>query len=94
MLEKDVERKVGDYAKARGFIVFKFSSPSRASVPDRIFISPFGDVFFIEFKAPGKKATPAQQRELDRINKQGACAWCCDDVDFGKRIIEQYLWHA
>lgn len=49
-LEKDVEKKVCDYAKQMGCYVRKFTSPSQRSVPDRIIITPAGRVIFIEFK--------------------------------------------
>ena len=49
MLEKQIEAKVCDYAKERGLLVYKFTSPNRMAVPDRMFIRPDGKVFFIEF---------------------------------------------
>ena len=51
MLEKQIESKVVKKAKELGFLTYKFSSPSNRGVPDRIFISPYGEVFFIEFKS-------------------------------------------
>ena len=38
MLEKQIERKVCDYAKNKGLLAYKFTSPARAAVPDRLFI--------------------------------------------------------
>ena len=48
-LEKDIEAKVCLYARDKGMLTYKFTSPARAAVPDRMFIYK-GRVFFIEFK--------------------------------------------
>lgn len=92
MLEKDIEKKVCDYAKEMGFLVYKFSSPGHAAVPDRLFVMPGGRVFFIEFKAPGKKATTPQSREHARLIGQGADCYVVDGVDYGKRLIDFHLY--
>lgn len=52
-LEKEIEKKVCDYAKASGMLVYKFTSPARRSVPDRLFIPEGKSAFFIEFKREG-----------------------------------------
>ena len=90
MLEKEIEKAVCDYAKKRGYLVYKFSSPARISVPDRIFISPNGMVLFIEFKREGKKPTKAQQREIARIAKQGVYVTVVDNVERGKEIVNAF----
>ena len=87
MLEKHIERKVCDYAKSCNFLVYKFTSPQRRSVPDRMFISATGVVLFIEFKAPGKKLTEGQAREIGRLKARGMPVYVVDDPDEGKRII-------
>lgn len=88
MLEKDIEKKVCDYAKSKGILVYKFSSPGHAAVPDRLFVRPGGEVFFIEFKAPGKKPTSAQWREILRLGNQGVSVYIIDDVELGKEIMD------
>ena len=40
MLEKDIEKAVCDYAKSKGVLTYKFSSPNHVGVPDRIFFAP------------------------------------------------------
>ena len=91
MLEKDIEKSVCDYAKFKGIEVYKFVSPGHRSVPDRMFILPEGVVFFIEFKATGKKATPLQAREHDRLRRIGCHVYVVDDIDIGKLTIELEL---
>lgn len=66
MLESVIENKAVQFAKANGILTYKFTSPSSRGVPDRIFLRE-GHVLFIEFKAPGKKPTALQIRELKRI---------------------------
>ena len=85
--EAKIEAAVCKYAKGKGFYVRKFKSTSQRGVPDRLFISPTGEVFFVEFKAPGKKPTALQQREMNEIKKRGVCTYCVDSTEQGKRII-------
>lgn len=92
-LEKYIEGKVCDHAKKLGCLVYKFTSPSRRSVPDRLFIMPGGKgIFFIEFKRRGCKPTPAQDVEIEKIRKQGTVVRVVDNVDEGKLVIEQNLF--
>lgn len=88
MLEKQIEKAVCDYAKVKGMLVYKFSSPGHAAVPDRMFILPGGKVFMIEFKAKGKKPTPAQIRENLRLKSQGINSYFIDDVEEGIMTID------
>lgn len=88
MLERDIEKKVCDYAKDRGYLAYKFTSPSRAAVPDRLFIGPTGHMWFVEFKQGGKKPTPAQEREHHRLRQQGVEVWVIDSVDDGKKMVD------
>lgn len=88
MLEKQIEVKVCDYAKSKGLLAYKFTSPARAAVPDRMFITQDGRVFFCEFKAPGKKPTDAQAREHQRLRQHKVNVFVIDDVDEGKVMID------
>ncbi len=89
MLEKQIEEKVGTYAKEQGFLVYKFTSPQRAAVPDRLYITPRGKVFFVEFKREGMKPTPAQQREHERLREQGVMVYVIDNVVVGEFMVDQ-----
>lgn len=71
MLEKDVEAWLVAEAKKRGGIAYKFTSPQRRSVPDRLVLMPGGNIFFAECKAPGKTPTDAQAREHERMRGIG-----------------------
>lgn len=91
MLEKQIESKVCDYAKTKGLLVYKFTSPSRAAVPDRLFVCPDGRTFFIEFKREGQKATPAQEREHQRLRGHKVNVFVVDNVTEGKFVIDMMV---
>ncbi len=86
-LEKDIEKSVCDYAKSLGMLCYKFTSPSRRSVPDRLFITKHGVVFFIEFKRLSGKLTPAQDVEIAKIEKQGIKVFVVNNVELGKMVV-------
>lgn len=50
MLEKAIEAKLGKALKRHGCLWYKFVSPGCSGVPDRICITPTGDVWFVELK--------------------------------------------
>ena len=88
MLEKQIEAAVCNYAKSKGLLVYKFTSPNRAAVPDRLFILPSGHVIFIEFKATGQKPTPAQEREHARLRGHHIAVFVVDSVGSGIHVID------
>jgi len=90
-LEKEIEKKVVAYAKSKGCLAYKFTSPSCRSVPDRMFITPTGTVFFMELKRLGEKPTAAQEVEIAKLRKQGVVVWVVDDVQQGKELIDLML---
>ncbi len=53
---------------------YKFSSPGRRAVPDRLCVID-GYCFFVECKATGEELTDAQRREADRLNELDQ--WVC-----------------
>lgn len=87
MLEKDIEKAVCDYARKHGVLAYKFTSPARRSVPDRLFICPNGRVFFIEFKREGCRPTDAQEVEIAKIRKQGVPVYVVDNVPSGRNAV-------
>jgi hypothetical protein len=88
VLEKQIEEKVCTYAKENGFLVYKFTSPARAAVPDRMFVVPQKGIFFVEFKRGGQKPTPPQEREHKRLRDAGVTVYVIDNVEDGKRMID------
>ena len=87
MRESDIEKKVCDYVKKIGGIAYKFTSPARRNVPDRLMVLPGGVIFFMEFKAPGKTPTAGQHREMTRLRERGTTVHWTDDVIEGIEMI-------
>ena len=91
MLEKDVEGNNRTYAKKKGVMFEKFTSPSKRSVPDDILTFPNGLIAFIEYKAPGKRATPKQWLDHQKRRAMGCLVYVVDDPDVGRRVIDTLL---
>lgn len=90
-LEKEVEAKVCSYAKSKGCLAMKFSSPARRAVPDRMIVTPQGVIGFLELKRRGQKPTPQQTYELARLTRYGCNATWVDSVEGGIRFIDGLL---
>lgn len=90
-LEKEIEKKICDYAKSKGCYVRKFVSPNNRAVPDRIIIAPGGAVGFLEIKRGGCKPTKAQEAEMELLSKVGATVGWCDNVEDGKLWVNGLL---
>lgn len=91
MLEKNIEAKVCGYARERGLLAYKFTSPAHAAVPDRLFVLPSGKMFFCEFKREKQKPTPAQEREHLRLRQHKVSVFVIDNVDDGLRMVNEML---
>jgi hypothetical protein len=90
MLEKIIEGKVCAYAAEKGLLTYKFTSPARMAVPDRLFIRPDGTVFFVEFKRAGQGPTPPQVREHARLISYKVAVYVIDNVEDGKALVDRY----
>lgn len=88
MLEKQIEDAVCRYARDKGVLAYKFTSPARAAVPDRMFIAPGGRIWFCEFKRTGQKPTAPQEREHNRLRMQGCTVFVVDNVGDGKMMVD------
>lgn len=85
--ENRVEQRLIDGVKALGGITFKFVSPGRAGVPDRVVILPGGDVHFVEMKAMGGKPSRIQLRRISQLRKLDVTALVLTGID----EVERYL---
>ena len=84
--EAQIEAAACRWAKEQGWLVYKFTSPARRSVPDRMFIQG-GHTVFIEFKRPGGKLTEGQVREIKRLQNAGASVHVCYSVQEAKEVL-------
>lgn len=87
-LEKVIEAKVCQRAAELGVLVYKFTSPNRRSVPDRIFFYK-GKTWLIEFKRRGQRPTAAQEVEISKLIKHGVQVFVVDDVALGRELVER-----
>lgn len=91
MLERDIEKRVCDYARSRGCEAEKFTSPAKGFVPDRLFTAHGARIWFAEFKRQGAKPTPQQARDHERRRAMGFRVYVIDDIDEGKRMVDEEL---
>ncbi|MDE1477591.1 VRR-NUC domain-containing protein [Xenorhabdus bovienii] len=84
--ESVIENHLVKEIKKAGGIAYKFVSPGRRSVPDRICILPGGRVVFVECKAPGEKPRPDQLREHEKLRALG-----CEVVVLDSKNVEDIL---
>jgi len=69
--EKQVEAYLRQEIQKIGGEAYKFVSPGRRFVPDRICVCPRGVLVFVEVKGNGLEPTPPQMRELQRLQAKG-----------------------
>lgn len=86
--EHQIEDWSKTHAKARGWWSRKFTSPACRSVPDDIFAKG-GRVFFVEFKATGKIATPAQIAEHREMQRHGLTVYTIDSREAFEALLDK-----
>jgi len=86
MRESTIENNVTRFAMSKGWLAYKFVSPGRAGVPDRIYLRN-GHTVFIEFKAPGKKPSKLQQMQIKKIQHQGFEVHVIDNIAEGRQLF-------
>ena len=69
MKGSDVEKEVCAYAERLGFMAIKFRDLSRAGGPDRLFISPMGNIMFMEFKGAREPVSARQQDYITDLSE-------------------------
>lgn len=89
MKESTIEQSVCRYAREHGILAWKLTSPGNRGVPDRMFLGGKGHVVFIEFKRPGKAATPLQAKRGRELMERGFAWYCVDNSDVGCDILRK-----
>ena len=93
MRESTIEKYLCTEVVKAGGCTYKFVSPGRVNVPDRIVIWPAGRRFtaagiaFVELKAPGEKPRPGQAREIRRLLDLG----CSVAVLDSKELVDLFV---
>lgn len=90
MREAEVEGYLVEQVKYAGGIAYKFTSPARINVPDRLCVLPGGILFFVELKAPGKLPNDGQKREHHRLRELGVAVYVVDTFDGVDELLEFY----
>ena len=80
MRESTIETNCSKWAKANGWLGFKFSSPQQRGVPDRLYIRD-GLTVYVEFKALGKLPTKYQLHTIGKIRAKGATVYVIDNLE-------------
>ena len=91
MLEKELERKCGKYAKELGCLWWKFTSPGTTGVPDRILIGPNGFIVFVELKSIKGKISPKQDVQMRKIMQRGSDVWLIREFEMFKDLIDEAM---
>jgi hypothetical protein len=90
MLESEVEKKLCKKVKEELHgIAFKFVSPGRIGVPDRIILVPMGRIYFVEVKAPGKKLRKLQEWVCGMISDLGFVVLRIDTIEKVEEFIRK-----
>ena len=88
ILERDIEGYLVRRVKDLGGVAYKFTSPSRRGVPDRLCVFPDGISVFIECKAPKKKPTVLQTHEIERLRNLGQQVFVVDSKESIDEIVD------
>ena len=86
--EKHIEEYLSKQVKKSGGIAYKFSSPARRGVPDRMCLFPESAMMFVELKAPGKKPTNLQLHEHKKIEALGFEVFVIDSKEQVDELIK------
>jgi len=89
MRGKDIEQYLVKEVKKLDGTAYKFKSPQRRSVPDRLCVFPNGILAFVEVKATGEVPTEAQEREMDRLIIKGQWVLWVDRTSEVDRFIKK-----
>lgn len=89
MLEKQLEAKVGRYALSRGVLYYKFTSPARRGVPDRLLVAPHNRIGFLELKTPNGRLSALQLHEIQRLSINGARVCVANTFEAAASFIDE-----
>ncbi len=94
MTEGSVQSAIVAAARATGWEVTIFSTDRKGrrqhrAIPDLYLTSQAQKRrVWIECKAPGKEARPDQQEFIDKVNRSGGEAYCCDSLDSAWPLLQ------
>ena len=83
-MERDVEKHFIWTVERMGGITYKFTSPGRKGVADRIACLPDGSTWFVELKTKGGRLSPLQKMfaaDMAALNQNYVCLWTKEQVN-------------
>jgi hypothetical protein len=84
MRESEIERHFIWTVERMGGITYKFTSPGRKGVADRIACLPDGSTWFVELKTKGGRLSPLQKMfaaDMAALNQRYMCIWTKEQVN-------------
>ena len=83
-MEKEIEKHFVWTVERMGGITYKFTSPGRKGVADRIACLPDGSTWFVELKTKGGRLSPLQKMfaaDMAALHQKYACLWTKEQVN-------------
>ena len=83
-MEKEIENYFVWTVERKGGRTYKFTSPSRRGVADRIACLPDGNTWFVELKTKGGRLSELQKlfaNEMALLKQKYACLWTKEQID-------------
>lgn len=87
MRETVIQAHFCKIAKERTWLEDRFKD---RAAPDRMFTTLYGSIIFVEFKAPKKKPTDAQQRDHTRRRTRQQRVHVVDSIEAADAVLELY----
>ena len=88
MRESDIEKYAVKRVKELRGEIRKVAWIGRRGAPDRRIMLPHKQPVWVEFKAPGLKAEPHQEREHNRMRALGELVEVIDSIDAVDRLLK------
>lgn len=85
--EREIEKKLVDGIKRLGGCAYKWVSPGRDGVPDRIVVLPGGIIWFAELKADDGRVSPRQEYQLNFLDRLGHNTIVIQGMDECERFL-------
>jgi len=85
MRESEIEKHFIWTVERMGGITYKFTSPGRKGVADRIACLPDGSTWFVELKTKGGRLSPLQKMfaaDMAALNQRYMCIWTKEQVNY------------
>ena len=89
--ERDLEKECRGYVQSYGGALWKWTSPGRRGVQDRILLIPFAPVVFVEFKRMGGRYSAAQDLRHVWMLGSGFLSWRVESFEQFQEEIENLL---